>query len=58
MQIAAEAVKRMENNPRLSEQIRSAIAQSGIQEFQQRLKHPAAHFVIGALEDWQKTQNI
>ncbi|MCT7977950.1 CHAT domain-containing protein [Laspinema olomoucense] len=58
MQIAAEAVKQIENNPRLSAQIRSAIAQNGIQEFQQRLKHPAAHFVIGALEDWQKTQNI
>lgn len=58
MQIAAEVVQQIENNARLSEQIKSALNSEGIQEFHKRIKHPAANFLISALEDWHKTTKI
>ncbi len=54
MQVAAEAIKQIENNHTLSKQIMSVIQAGGVQEFQQCLTHPAASFIIGALEDWTK----
>ncbi|WP_238361207.1 hypothetical protein [Iningainema tapete] len=35
----------------------SALKSGGIQALAQLLNHPAASFVIGALEDWQKTKD-
>ncbi|WP_017318886.1 CHAT domain-containing protein [Mastigocladopsis repens] len=56
MQVAAETIKSIENNPSLAERILSALEAGGVQAFEQLLNHPAASFVIGALEDWQKTK--
>ena len=57
MQVAAETIKHIDNNPTLAERIISALKAGGVQAFEQFLNHPAASFVIGALEDWQKTKD-
>ena len=56
MQIAAETIKSIENNPTLAERVISALKAGGVQAIGQLLNHPAASFVIGALEDWEKTK--
>ncbi|MDZ8258086.1 hypothetical protein [Nostoc sp. ChiQUE01b] len=57
MQVAAETIKAIENNPTLAQRITSALKAGGVQALAQLLNHPAASFVIGALEDWQKTKS-
>ncbi|MBW4430686.1 MAG: CHAT domain-containing protein [Pelatocladus maniniholoensis HA4357-MV3] len=57
MQVAAETIKAIENNPIRAERITSALKAGGVQALAQLLNHPAASFVIGALEDWQKTKS-
>ncbi|MGI2906210.1 CHAT domain-containing protein [Tolypothrix sp. VBCCA 56010] len=56
MQIAAETIKSIENNFSLKERILSVLKASSVEAFGQLLNHPAASFVIAALEDWQKTK--
>ncbi|MBR8840467.1 MAG: CHAT domain-containing protein [Stigonema ocellatum SAG 48.90 = DSM 106950] len=56
MQVAAETIKAIENNPMRAERVTSALKAGGVQALAQLLNHPAASFVIGALEDWQKTK--
>lgn len=56
MQIAAETIKTIENNPTLAQRVTSALKSGGVQALTQLLNHPAASFAIGALEDWQKTK--
>lgn len=56
MQIASETIKAIENNPIIAERVTSALKAGGVQAFTQLLNHPAASFVIGALEDWQKSK--
>lgn len=56
MQVATETIKAIENNPMRTERITSALKAGGVQALAQLLNHPAASFVIGALEDWQKTK--
>ena len=56
MIIAAEAVKQIDSNPTLTARILSALKVGGVKAFEQFLSHPAASFVIGALEAWQKTK--
>jgi len=57
MQVAAETIKAIENNPMIAERVTSALKIGGVQALAQLLNHPAASFVIGALEDWQKTKS-
>ncbi|NMG10208.1 CHAT domain-containing protein [Brasilonema sp. UFV-L1] len=57
VQIANETIKLIENNPTLAERILSALKTGSVKAFEQFLSHPAASFVIGALEDWQKTKD-
>ncbi len=57
MALATEAIAQIENNPTLTKRILSALATGGVKAFEQLLNHPAASFVIGALEDWEKTKN-
>ena len=57
VKIADETIKNIENNSDLKAQIISALKVGGVKAFEQFLNHPAASFVIGALEDWQKTSN-
>ena len=56
MIVAAEAIAQIENNPNLTARILSALKVGSVKAFEQALSHPAASFVIGALEDWQKTK--
>ncbi|BDA68392.1 hypothetical protein CAL7716_025580 [Calothrix sp. PCC 7716] len=56
MQVAAETIKAIENNPTLAQRVTSALKAGGVQALAQLLNHPAASFAIGALEDWQKTK--
>ncbi|MEM6398790.1 MAG: CHAT domain-containing protein [Cyanobacteria bacterium P01_D01_bin.116] len=56
MALATEAIAQIENNPNLTARIFSALQVGSVKAFEQLLSHPAASFVIGALEDWQKTK--
>ncbi len=56
MALATEAIAQIENNPTLTARILSALKVGSVKAFEQFLNHPAASFVIGALEDWQKTK--
>ncbi|MEA5595338.1 CHAT domain-containing protein [Rivularia sp. UHCC 0363] len=53
IQVADETIKTLEKNPELKARIISALKVGGVKAFEQFLSHPAASFVIGALEDWQ-----
>ena len=46
----------IDSNPNLTARILSALKVDSVKAFEQFLNHPAASFVIGALEDWQKTK--
>jgi chemotaxis response regulator CheB len=56
MTVATEAIKHIDSNPKLHKRVLNALKAGGVQALEQFLNHPAASFVIGALEDWQKTQ--
>lgn len=56
MALATEAMQRIDNNPNLTARILSALKVGSVKAFEQFLSHPAASFVIGALEDWQKAK--
>ncbi len=57
MTIATEAIKHIEDDPTLRKRVLSAIKAGGTQALAQFLNHPAASFVVSALEDWQKTKS-
>ena len=57
VQVASETIKTIENNPELKARIISALKVGSVKAFEQFLNHPAASFVIGALEDWQKSNS-
>ncbi len=56
MALATEAIAQIENNPNLAARIISALKTGSVKAFEQYLNHPTASFVIGALEDWEKTK--
>lgn len=56
MAIATETIGQIDNNPTLAARIFSALKAGGVSAFEQFLNHPAASFVIAALEDWQKSK--
>lgn len=56
MAVATEAIEKIDSNPLLAERILSALKAGGVSAFEQLLNHPAASFVIGALQDWQTTK--
>ncbi|MBD2411260.1 hypothetical protein FACHB389_16350 [Nostoc calcicola FACHB-389] len=57
MTIATEAIKHIEDDPTLMKRVLSAVKAGGTQALEQFLNHPAASFVIAALEDWQKNKS-
>ncbi|MDB9372906.1 hypothetical protein [Nodularia sphaerocarpa] len=57
MAIATETISQIDSNPALSARIFSALKAGGVSAFEQFLNHPAASFVIAALEDWQKLKD-
>lgn len=52
--LAKEVVQRIENNPTLMQKTISALSAGGTAALEQLLSHPAASFVIAALDDWNK----
>lgn len=54
MALAAEATQRIEKNPTLMLKTISALRAGGTAALEQALSHPAASFVIAALDDWSK----
>jgi internalin A len=54
--IATEAIDRIDHDPKLTEKILSALKTGGISALESLLNHPAASFVINALEDWQQNK--
>lgn len=58
MKLATEVIESIESNSTLMERILSALKSGGVSALEQALNHPAASFVIGALEDWQQTKVI
>ncbi|NJS15895.1 MAG: hypothetical protein HC787_00435 [Nostocaceae cyanobacterium CSU_2_110] len=56
MAIATEALARIEGDKPMSERVLSALKAGGVSAFEQLLNHPAASFVIGALEDWKNSK--
>ncbi|MGK7899303.1 MAG: pentapeptide repeat-containing protein [Xenococcus sp. (in: cyanobacteria)] len=56
MVVATEAIERIESDPKLMERILSALKAGGISALEQLLNHPAASFIIAAIEDWQESK--
>lgn len=56
MKIAGEVIEEIENNPALMQRVIGALKAGGVSAFEQALNHPAASFVIGALEEWQNSK--
>jgi phosphoenolpyruvate-protein kinase (PTS system EI component) len=56
MTIATKAIKHIDNDPKLTQRILSALKAGGISALEQLLNHPAASFFISALEDWQQNK--
>lgn len=54
MQLATEAVSRIESDSNFMQRVISALQAGGVSALAQMLNHPAASFVIAALEDWQQ----
>jgi hypothetical protein len=53
---AAEAIRHIDSNSKLHQRVLSALKAGGVQALGQALNHPAASFLIGALEDWQNSK--
>lgn len=56
MKIAGEVIEQIETNPALMNRVFASLKAGGVSAFEQALNHPAASFVIGALEEWQNTK--
>ncbi|MEG4530513.1 CHAT domain-containing protein [Microcoleus sp. D2_18a_D3] len=57
MKVAGEAIEQIESNPALMNRVLGALKAGGVSAFEQLLNHPAASFVIGALEEWQNSKS-
>ena len=57
MSIATEAIQQIDSNPQLTSRVLSALQAGGTSALDSFLDHPAASFVIGALEDWQQSKD-
>lgn len=54
--IASTVVKQVESSPTLMPRVLSALKVGGVSALEQFLEHPAASFVINALDDFQKSR--
>ncbi len=52
---AAEAISRIDSDPKLRPKVISALKAGGMQALAQALNHPVVSFFIAALEDWQNS---
>lgn len=58
LEMASQVIRTIEDTPTLANRVFSALRVGGIDALKQALNHPAAAFVIAALEDWQKTKDM
>lgn len=58
MLLVVEVVKKIENNPNLTNIILNLLKVRSIRTLEQFLSHPAANFMIGALEDWLRNKEV
>ncbi|NEO23608.1 MULTISPECIES: hypothetical protein [unclassified Moorena] len=56
MMIATEAIEQIDSHPKLTSRVLSALKAGGTSALDSLLDHPAASFVIRALEDWQQSK--
>ncbi|MCA1994485.1 MAG: hypothetical protein LDL41_20925 [Coleofasciculus sp. S288] len=54
--LVRETIDQIDSNSELTRRILSALKEGTVSAFEQFLNHPAASFMIAALEDWQKTK--
>lgn len=54
--LVRKAIDQIDSNSELTRRILSALKEGTVKAFEQFLNHPAASFMIAALEDWQKTK--
>lgn len=57
MEIAIKTIEQIESDSTLTQRILSAAKAGGVSALESFLNHPAASFVISALEDWQQTKH-
>ena len=55
MVIAGEAIEQIENNPQLTQKLLSAVKAGSLAALESMLNHPAASFVIAAIEDLKES---
>ncbi len=53
MEVAAKAVRQIENNPTLKAKIISAVKGGGIEFFKEVINHPAVNIFIAGIEGWK-----
>ena len=53
---AKEVMSRIKGDMSLADRILSAVRVGGIEALKQILNHPAASFVLGFIDEWQKTK--
>lgn len=53
MVVAAEAIKRIENNPSLKKRAINAAKEGGLAALEKAIDNPAGAFVVGAIKGWQ-----
>lgn len=56
MQMATEVVKQIEANPDKKQRIISSLGAGSIAALDSLLNHPAATFIIAAIQKWKETQ--
>ncbi|MDF5730764.1 MAG: hypothetical protein PUP92_22780 [Rhizonema sp. PD38] len=56
MALTTQAIEYIDSNHTLAQRVLSGLKAGGTQALAQFLNHPAASFMIGALDDWQKTR--
>lgn len=57
MTIATQTIEQIDNDPKLTQRILSALKAGGTSALDSLLDHPAASFVISALDDWQQSKD-
>ena len=55
MTLATQAIAQIEANPTFKQRTVAALTAGGIKAFEAAIDHPVAAFVVGAIEEWQKS---
>ena len=55
MQMATEVLKQIDTNPHWKQRLLSSVGAGGTAALESFLNHPAASFIIAALQKWQET---